>query len=251
MASESDKDGTGTGVETPVAGFRPELLDLFDALPNVMFCMKGTDDRYTAVNQAFVRRSGRRSKRDVVGARAVDLFPGPLAERYEEQDATVFATGEPLRDELELIRRPDRSTGWYLTTKLPIVDDGVVVGLVSVSRDLETPSDEGIAVESLTRVVELVQARLADPLRVSDMAAAAGCTEGQLERRMKKVFGLTATQYVLRARVDRAAARLIDSDDPIAVVAAECGFYDQANLTRQFGRLAGETPARFRAAHSG
>jgi len=56
---------------------------------------------------------------------------------------------------------------------------------------------------------------------------------------------------VTRLGIDRAAARLIDSDDPIAVVAAECGFYDQANLTRQFGRLAGETPARFRAAHSG
>ena len=37
----------------------------------------------------------------------------------------------------------------------------------------------------------------------------------------------------------------------IAMIAAACGFYDQAGLTRQFARLTGETPARFRASHSG
>jgi transcriptional regulator GlxA family with amidase domain len=101
--------------------------------------------------------------------------------------------------------------------------------------------------ESLGRVVDLVQERLDGPVKVADMASAAGCTDGQLERRMKRVFGLTATQYVLRARVDRAAAMLVDTDRPIAEVATECGFSDQANLTRQFGRLIGETPARFRS----
>ena len=107
--------------------------------------------------------------------------------------------------------------------------------------------DEGIALESLTRVVELVQARAGGVLKVADLAAAAGCSEGQLERRMRKVFGLTATQYVLRVRVDRAAGLLVDTDRPIADIAVECGFSDQANLTRLFGRLIGETPARFRA----
>ncbi|GIT46243.1 MAG: hypothetical protein Ct9H300mP12_08280 [Acidimicrobiales bacterium] len=69
----------------------------------------------------------------MIGARAVDLFPKELANRYEEQDHRVFAEGEPLRDELELIRRPDGRTGWYLTTKLPVGRAGAVVGLVSVA----------------------------------------------------------------------------------------------------------------------
>ena len=58
-----------------------------------------------------------------------------------------------LRDELELIGRSDGSLRWYLTTKLPVMDPatGGVASLVSVSRDLHMPSDEGIAVESLTR----------------------------------------------------------------------------------------------------
>jgi PAS domain S-box-containing protein len=227
------------------------LLALFDVLDDVMFCHKGLDGRYLAVNPAFVRRSGRRSARDVLGARARDLFPAALAERYEEQDRKVLTTGRPLRDELELIRRPDGRLGWYLTTKLPVPDPGTraVTGLVSVSRDLETPSEEGIAVESLTRVVELVDARLDEPLRVADLAAAAGCSPAQLERRLRKVFGLTATHYVLRARVDRATTLLTTTDEALATVATRCGFYDQASFTRQFARLTGDTPAQFRLRH--
>ena len=43
---------------------------------------------------------------------------------------------------------------------------------------------------------------------------------------------------------------LVDTDQPIADIAVECGFSDQANLTRLFGRLIGETPAKFRAARN-
>lgn len=229
-----------------------ELIELFELLVNVIFCMKNTDSRYVAVNNAFVRRTGRSSKRDVVGRTAAELFSGPLAERYEEQDREVFRTGQPLRDELELIRREDGSLGWYLTTKLAVAsrdDPTQITGLVSISRDLRTPSDEGIAVESLTKVVETIQARLAESIRVADLASAAGCSEQQLERRMRKVFGLTATQYVLRARVDRATELLAETSMPLVDVATSVGFYDQADFTRRFARLTNETPATFRARH--
>lgn len=240
MASGFDNDVALSEVGT--------LLELFDVLVNVMFCAKDREGRYEAVNGAFVRRSGRASKREVLGRRALDLFPPLLAERYEEQDSHVITTGEALRDELELIRRPDGKLGWYLTTKLPVLDaTGRARGLVSVSRDLELPSDDRIAVESLTRVVDLVQEQLGEPLRVEHLATAAGCSAPTLERRMGKVFGLSATQFVLRCRVDRAAALLTHSDRPLATIATECGFYDQAAFTRSFARLTGDTPAQFRS----
>ena len=229
-----------------------ELLDLYDLLVDVIFCMKDVDGVYVAVNRAFVRRTGRSSKRDVVGKRAGDLFIPPLAERYEEQDTGVFSTGRPLRDELELIRREDASLGWYLTTKLPVAsrsDQGHITGLVSISRDLATPSDEGITMESLHRVVALVQQRLAETLRVADLAAAADCSTSSLERRMKRVFGVTATQFVLRSRVDQATRLLTTTDTPLAEIAATVGFYDQADFTRRFARLTNETPAQFRRRH--
>lgn len=227
-----------------------ELLGLFDALVDVMFCAKDRAHRYVAVNDAFVRRTGRRSRRDVLGARASELFPTPLADRYEAQDRRVLGTGRPLHDELELIRRPDGSEGWYVTTKLPIVRGGVAHGLVSVSRDLHRPSEDQVEVGSLSRVVDLVRRRLDEPLTVADLAAAADCSPGQLTRRVRRVFGLSPTRFLLRARVDRATALLSGSSQPIAEVAVSCGFYDQAAFTRQFARLTGETPAQYRSRHS-
>ena len=241
----------GTSNNESANVYQDELLSLFDALVNVIFCIKGSDQRYVAVNTAFVQRTGRTSKRDVVGKTAAELFPEELARSYEAQDARLFDTGEALRDELELIGRSDGSLRWYLTTKLPVLDKatGEVVSLVSVSRDLQMPSDEGIAVDSLTRVVDLVGDAYDTVLRVADLAAAADCSPGQLERRMKRVFGLTATQYVLRVRVDHAAELLRSSHDSLASIATRCGFYDQADFTRKFARLTNTTPAYFRSAY--
>ena len=249
----ADNRGSRAGppaVDTPLELAGPELLGLFDTLVDVLFCAKDPAHRYVAVNDAFVRRTGRRSRRDVLGARATDLFPTPLAERYEAQDLRVLRTGRPLHDELELIRRPDGSEGWYVTTKLPVVRSGAAVGLVSVSRDLHRPSDDLVEVSSLSRVVELVRHRLGDPLRTADLADAAGCTPGQLTRRLRRVFGLSPTQFLLRARVDRATALLARTQRPIAEIAVACGFYDQAAFTRQFARMTGETPAQYRARHA-
>lgn len=239
-----------TNVPVRLTGtYEDELIALFDALVNVIFCIKGADQRYQAVNTAFVHRAGKASKRDVVGMRASDLFPPELAAGYEAQDAELFETGEALRDELELIGQNDGSIRWYLTTKLPVIEDGEVSALVSISRDLQLPSDDTIAVESLTRLVDWVAEHFATVIRVADLAAVAECSTGQLERRMKRVFGLTATQYVLRVRVDHAADLLRTTDRPLAEIATACGFYDQADLTRKFARLTNATPASFRAAY--
>jgi len=225
-----------------------QYLALFDSLVDVMFCCKDLDGRYTRVNLAFVRRSGKRSKREVLGMRASDLFPKALAARYEQQDQRVVSTDSPLRDALELIRRPDGSTGWYLTTKLPLHGrrERQVVGLVSVSRDLRTPTERGIALESLEQVVEVVKSRMAEKISVDELARVAGCSTAQLERRMKKVFGLTTSQYVTRVRVDAATRLLRRTDQSVADIAAVTGFYDQSSFSRHFARLTAETPAQFR-----
>lgn len=230
-----------------------ELLGLLETLINVIFCVKDLDGRYLEVNSAFVRRTGKKSKREVIGTRSGDHFIPELAERYDEQDREVYRTGEPLRDQLELIRRTNGELGWYLTTKLPVsdVDDrSKIVGLVSVSRDLLTPSEENIALERLQDVVDHVRANLDQPNRVADLARVGDCSEQQLERRMRRVFGVTATQYVLRARVETAARLLVETDEPLSIIAATCGFYDQPDFTRRFARLVNATPAQFRTANS-
>lgn len=230
----------------------PALLRLCDDLTGTMFCAKDVSGRYVVVNEAFVRRTSERSRRAVVGRLAEELFGAHLAERYEAQDRTVLETGRSLHRELELIRRPGGAPGWYLTSKVPVRDDaGAVVGLVSISQALRATDADEAAVGALSRVAAFVQGRLADPPTLAELAEAAGCSTSTLDRRVRRVYALSPQQYVLRARIDHAAALLGGSDLPLAQVAAATGFYDQASFTRTFGRLTGETPAQFRRAARG
>ena len=224
-----------------------QLLELFEHLNGVLFCIKDADGRYVYVNDGFLNRSGKTSKRDVIGRRASDIFVPSRAQQYEAQDAHVLTTGASMHDLLELIRRPNGDAGWYVTTKLPVRRDGSVVGIVSMSSDLETPSADDIAVNSLTRVIDHVTDNLTLALRVADLAEVAGCSTGQLTGRFRQVFGLTPAQYVARVRVGAAAALLAESKLAISDVAARCGFTDQAHLTRQFARYTGLTPGQYRS----
>ena len=46
--------------------------------------------------------------------------------------------------------------------------------------------------------------------------------------------------------MERATAQLTGGDRPIAAIATDCGFYDQAAFSRTFARLTGLTPTQFR-----
>lgn len=162
-------------MSAPLTAALPQaMLALVDELTSTMFCLKDAAGRYVAVNPTFVQRTNERSARRVLGRTAPELFVPELAERYEEQDGQVLATGLPLRNELELIRPPGGVARWYLTAKHPLVHAGDVVGLVSISQDLGNDVTDDPDMRSLSRVVEHIEAHLDGPIRVADLAQVAG-----------------------------------------------------------------------------
>ncbi|GAB49828.1 AraC family transcriptional regulator [Mobilicoccus pelagius] len=226
------------------------MLDLLDDLTTTMFCVKDTAGLYVAVNTTFVHRAGKRSRREVLGRSAAQLFVPELAERYETQDRTVMETGRSLHHELELISARGGRPRWFLTNKVPLRHEGRVVGLASLSQDVGADAVDDPAMTSLTRVVEHIAAHVGRPIRVPELADVAGCSVDTLERRVRRVFHRSPGQLVLTTRIDRATALLRESDLPLADVAGRCGFYDQAAFTRTFARLTGRTPAQFRRDHA-
>ncbi len=222
------------------------LHDVFAGVPHTMFCVKDVEGRYLAVNQAFAEHAGR-SVEAVLGSTATDLFPHDLAESYEAQDQRVLATGEAIRNELELILRPDGTRGWYVSTKTLLLDEhGELIGLASVSYDLRSGTAPDDRHQRLQAAIDLARRRYAEPVRVDELAEAAGLSLPQLDRALRRTIGLSPKQLLLRARLDEAMRRLDDTDLPIATIANECGYYDQSSFTRQFRRATGLTPGTYR-----
>lgn len=219
---------------------------LFEALPDVVFCLKDRDFRYRAANQAFAARIGLKDARRLLGKRAEDFFAPAFSETYHEQDLQVLAGGEVI-EELELITNRDGTAGWYLATKIPLHDSsGAVIGLASVSRDLREAREGDAELAGIAKVAEHIHAHLDESLRGAALAKIAKLTSTQLDRRMRRVFHLSTAQFVRKARIEHAAHLLGKTAMPIVEVALECGYGDQTALTRQFRATVGMPPAAYR-----
>lgn len=100
----------------------------------------------------------------------------------------------------------------------------------------------------LRRVRDLLHdsAGAAPPVR--DLAWAAGVHPVYLARAFRRAYGVPVTEYARRLRVRAAADRVASTALPLARIACEAGFADQAHLTRELRRETGLTPGALRRA---
>ncbi len=228
---------------------RPFLGDeLFDHIADTVFFLKDRVGRYVAVNEALVGRCGVRAKEDLIGRTAREVFPAPLGALIAEQDERVIAGARSISGQLERHLYPGGKEGWCLTWKEPLADGhGRIVGLSGISRDLSNPVSIPADTPALSKALDHVRDNLDTSLRLGDLAARAGLSVYQFDSRIRALFGLSAGQYVTRARIEFACNRLRRTTDPIARVAQDCGYADQAAFTRQFRKSVGLTPRAYRS----
>jgi len=223
------------------------LQAMFDHMPDVVFCIKDRGGRYVLISEACVERCGLNRKQDAIGKTAFALFPAPMAERYTRQDEQLFKTGKPIIDSLDLTVYRDRSTGWCLSMKQALHDrSGAIIGLACISKDLIEPSRARMIDDDFARAVDRMREHYAEKLRVQDLARQARVSVAQFERRMKRIFQLSAGQYLMKVRVDAAARLLQHSAESISDIALHVGFFDQSRLSRVFRRVTGMTPGQYR-----
>ncbi|WAS95369.1 helix-turn-helix transcriptional regulator [Nannocystis punicea] len=106
-------------------------------------------------------------------------------------------------------------------------------------------SDRGRAVAG----AQYIAARASEPLLLKDVADHVGLSPFHFLRLFRAVFGVTPHQYLVQTRVERAAARLCESEVPVTELAFEVGFGDLSNFVRTFHRLVGLSPGRWRRQH--
>ncbi|WP_460418937.1 AraC family transcriptional regulator [Pseudomonas sp. microsymbiont 2] len=104
-----------------------------------------------------------------------------------------------------------------------------------------------VAHARLDMAAAFIRAHRLDPLTLDDICAASGLSQAYLTRAFGKRFGLTPHSYLLDQRVQHARAQLRQGR-PIAEVALESGFADQAHLQRAFKRHLAATPGHYRSA---
>ena len=88
---------------------------------------------------------------------------------------------------------------------------------------------------------------LRDPrLRLGAWAAAHGLAPATVSRGFHKMFRVSPATFRAEARAQRALTRIACQTQPLAAIAVETGFADQAHLSRATKALTGAPPARWR-----
>ncbi len=99
------------------------------------------------------------------------------------------------------------------------------------------------------KIIEgLIEARLAEPLAISDMAAACGLSTGFFLRAFTAAVGQTPHHYLIGRRVAAARRLLRHTVTGAAEIAILTGFCNQAHMTVCFKKHIGVTPAVYRVA---
>ena len=221
-----------------------EIEALFDAIPDVLFFMKDCDGRYTHINQTMLRRLGLKSRKEVIGRTAAEIYPTGLSADYADQDSRVLG-GAVIENLMELHLFANREPGWCLTCKRPLVVDGRIQGLIGISRDLGQKHSLGAQYEHLRLALAHLNAHYAENVRMQTLLDITGFSLSKLERSFRKVFQMTPQQVLTRLRIQM-AMHLLHGNDSIASIGQACGFSDQSAFTRKFKAETGVSPRAYR-----
>jgi AraC-like DNA-binding protein len=127
-------------------------------------------------------------------------------------------------------------------------------GLAQVLQQLD-PADRdrliGMPVGRLAPALALIEARLAEPLSVADLAQVLGVGAARCSRLFQQELGQPPLHYLLSRRVARAADLLAATGEPLPAIARACGFPNRSYLSRVFAARMGMPPGRYRAIYRG
>lgn len=102
----------------------------------------------------------------------------------------------------------------------------------------------------IRKVTDYIEAFLTEDISLNDLALVAGLSKFHFSRMFKAAVGSTPHQYLMKRRVERAACALAKETASITEIAIAHGFADQTHFTRNFKKIKGITPGKFRREHS-
>jgi AraC family transcriptional regulator len=117
---------------------------------------------------------------------------------------------------------------------------------IELLASLPSRGAERVSPRWMCRVVDALHSS-AERLALADLASVAGVHPVHLARTFRQIQGCTIGGYVRQRRLDQAIALVGAASMSLAEVALTCGFADQSHFNREFRRITGVTPSRWRA----
>ncbi|WP_042263516.1 helix-turn-helix domain-containing protein [Paraburkholderia heleia] len=102
-----------------------------------------------------------------------------------------------------------------------------------------------LAAHKAARVTDYIESHLDQRLTLAELAALVDLSVPHFKALFRETLGMPVHQYVVRRRVERARALLIEGRLSLSQVALEAGFAHQSHMAHWMTRLLGVTPRAF------
>lgn len=96
------------------------------------------------------------------------------------------------------------------------------------------------------KVLNHIDANIAEDMPVASLARLFGLSGGYFSRAFHASLGTPPHAFILDRRLTQAMTLIRASGRSLSSIAQDCGFCDQAHLTKCFRRVLGTTPAAWR-----
>lgn len=114
-----------------------------------------------------------------------------------------------------------------------------------MKEEKSSPKGSELSKPLLKRLTDYMWGKLHSTIHVEDLASESNMSTFHFARSFKKTTGHSPHKYLTTMRLEKAMT-LLPQDIPLAEVASESGFSDQAHFTRVFKKNVGVTPAAYR-----
>jgi LacI family transcriptional regulator len=98
----------------------------------------------------------------------------------------------------------------------------------------------------VSRAMRYIWERACEGIQVGEVVEHVNCSRRGLEVRFKKSIGRSIGSEIGRARISHARTLLTETKLSLAEIAQACGYQWQAQFTKVFRQIAGETPSAYR-----
>ncbi len=209
---------------------RPSTVAWLDtSLPYAHGCAAGCDEwRYLWMG---IRGYGLHDVFDFLRVRNAPVFRPP----DDDAARSAFIT---VNDQL-------RQRSGFTDSSTSAAIAGLIADLVESRQEQTGDVPEG-GQERVAMVIREIRNAIARAWTVPDLAAAANLSVSQLHRVFKETVGTTPIDWIRHERINFAKQLLIEADTKVAAVALRCGYRDPYHFSRDFRRLTGYSPTRFR-----
>jgi transcriptional regulator GlxA family with amidase domain len=133
------------------------------------------------------------------------------------------------------------------------VADILIYSSIRTDQDtqrLSIPTRIGVRHPKLSRVIQIMETSIEEPISPATLAKDVGMSTRQLERLFRRYLSRSPKRYYMELRLQKARNLLMQTDMTVINVALACGFASPSHFSKCYRSHYDTTPYRERGAHA-